>query len=644
MREPGVLLRWLALSLPLLATAVSAAQRLDVSGHTQRVIAVDGDCRFHPGDDSDGKLGWASTAFDDSAWQTMVRWPSVQSREPNFWLRCRFDPAPVSPDIQPILQVAGDFSYELFLNGHFLGAFGNLLNGRHTAGLVHQYSAAELSDRSHPFLVALRIAVYPTNYDLQPLPQLTVGPSAVLRDQYTAHVARAVADKSVIWLSYIVIAGAGLFFLALYLFDRSQVMLLWVSIAWLSLALIRLSEFLVTASIPIPSVFEYLCYSVGNTNGIATILFFFALAGRPVTRFFRIIAIFSLASTAPLILVPLFPLHQAMAIRWFLDVSPQFFSLAISASCLACLAPLFAFWPLNKIPRNQIPIFLAGSFWMLINFLYMGMQFPGLPFATSEYLKLQPLRSVAMALAAVVMTILLIHRIRATNRQRALFAGELQAARDIQQLLVPAHIDSAPWLHLQAAFLPAREVGGDFYRCRILPDGSQWILLGDVSGKGTAAAMTGAMLLGAAEGRESESPANLLGHLNSALCCSRIAGFVTCLVLRISPSGTLTLANAGHIPPYLAGRELPVQPGLPLGLAAQFTYSELAFTLPAGEQLTLLTDGVVEATNPTSKELFGFDRTAAISTQSASQIAAAAQNFGQEDDITVLTLQSRLPT
>ena len=221
-------------------------------------------------------------------------------------------------------------------------------------------------------------------------------------------------------------------------------MLLWVSIAWLSLALIRLSEFLVTASIPISSVFQYLCYSVGNTNGIATILFFFALAARPLTRFFRIIAIFSLASTAPLILVPLFPLHQAMAIRWFLDVSPQFFTLAISASCLACLAPLFAFWPLNKISRDQIPIFLAGSFWMLINFLYMGMQFPGLPFAASDYLKLQPIRSVAMAAAAVAMTILLIQRIRATNRQRALFAGELQAARDIQQLLVPAHIDSAP--------------------------------------------------------------------------------------------------------------------------------------------------------------------------------------------------------
>ena len=104
-----------------------------------------------------------------------------------------------------------------------------------------------------------------------------------------------------------------------------------------------------------PSVFEYLCYAVGNTNLIATILFFFALADRPITRFMRIVAISSFASTAPLILVPLFPLKQAIAIRWFLDVSPQFFSLAISASCLSCLAPLFAFWPLKKIARNHDP-------------------------------------------------------------------------------------------------------------------------------------------------------------------------------------------------------------------------------------------------------------------------------------------------
>jgi serine phosphatase RsbU (regulator of sigma subunit) len=110
------------------------------------------------------------------------------------------------------------------------------------------------------------------------------------------------------------------------------------------------------------------------------------------------------------------------------------------------------------------------------------------------------------------------------------------------------------------------------------------------------------------------------------------------LLLVVPSSALITLANAGHVPPYLDGAELPIQPGLPLGLMPQSTYSESAFTLPPGERLTVLTDGVLEATNPATKELFGFDRTAAISTQSAKTIAAAAQVFGQEDDITVLTL------
>ncbi len=69
-----------------------------------------------------------------------------------------------------------------------------------------------------------------------------------------------------------------------------------------------------------------------------------------------------------------------------------------------------------------------------------------------------------------------------------------------------------------------------------------------------------------------------------------------------------------------------------------FVYAETKLQLAPGDSLTLLTNGVVEATNPITRELFGFDRTAAISTQSAENIATAAQRFGQEDDITVLTL------
>jgi serine phosphatase RsbU (regulator of sigma subunit) len=117
------------------------------------------------------------------------------------------------------------------------------------------------------------------------------------------------------------------------------------------------------------------------------------------------------------------------------------------------------------------------------------------------------------------------------------------------------------------------------------------------------------------------------------------SGFITCLCLRIELGGKIILANAGHLAPYWNGIELPCECSLPLGLVPKLEYEETTIESKSGDQLTLMTDGVVEATHLTSKELFGFDRTAAISTQSAESIAAAAQAFGQDDDITVLTLK-----
>jgi serine phosphatase RsbU (regulator of sigma subunit) len=125
--------------------------------------------------------------------------------------------------------------------------------------------------------------------------------------------------------------------------------------------------------------------------------------------------------------------------------------------------------------------------------------------------------------------------------------------------------------------------------------------------------------------------------MNQRMLARSGGGFTTCLVLRADPAGTLTIANAGHIAPYLAGKELPLENGLPLGLAADTSYPESTFLLASGEQLTLLSDGVVEARDKTGA-LFGFERTAAITGQTADQIAKAAEQFGQEDDITALTL------
>jgi serine phosphatase RsbU (regulator of sigma subunit) len=149
--------------------------------------------------------------------------------------------------------------------------------------------------------------------------------------------------------------------------------------------------------------------------------------------------------------------------------------------------------------------------------------------------------------------------------------------------------------------------------------------------------MAAALLLGAAEERHSDSPVELLSHMNGVLCRARLGGFATCLCVDLAPDGELTLANAGHLSPYRGGNEMETAGGLPLGITPSVEFAASRMTLRMGETLTFVSDGVLEARTRRG-ELFGFTRTAAISTQAAEAIAAAAQAFGQEDDITVLKL------
>jgi serine phosphatase RsbU (regulator of sigma subunit) len=134
------------------------------------------------------------------------------------------------------------------------------------------------------------------------------------------------------------------------------------------------------------------------------------------------------------------------------------------------------------------------------------------------------------------------------------------------------------------------------------------------------------------------SPAEILAGLNRRLT-GRGSGFTTCVAIRLSSSGALIMANAGHLAPYLNGQELSSPPALPLGLDPAAAFAEQTFQLVQGDHLTLLTDGIPEATS--NHELFGFERTASLSVLSAAAIAEAAMRFGQADDITVLSVVAR---
>jgi serine phosphatase RsbU (regulator of sigma subunit) len=134
-------------------------------------------------------------------------------------------------------------------------------------------------------------------------------------------------------------------------------------------------------------------------------------------------------------------------------------------------------------------------------------------------------------------------------------------------------------------------------------------------------------------------PAAILAGLNRRLHGRLRHGFATCIVLHLDGDGNCTLANAGHLAPFLNTTELELPPALPLGLDPSATYESVLIPLDIHARLTLYTDGLLEARKPTG-ELFGFDRlqqlmAASPTAESAVQTAVA---FGQDDDITVLTL------
>jgi serine phosphatase RsbU (regulator of sigma subunit) len=216
--------------------------------------------------------------------------------------------------------------------------------------------------------------------------------------------------------------------------------------------------------------------------------------------------------------------------------------------------------------------------------------------------------------------------------------ADLSAARSIQHLLIPKEIPPAPGLKIEAAYHPAQEVGGDFFQVIPVTTDKTLIVLGDVSGKGLPAAMTVSLVVGVVRTlvEFTSSPGAILAGLNSRLV-GRGTGFTTCLAIEIDRTGKLKFANAGQLAPYRNGVEIDSEAGLPLGILPDLDFPEMTLQLAVGDRLTLMTDGIPEATS--DRELFGFARAEGLSQQSAQKIAEAARQFGQTDDITVVSIE-----
>ena len=251
-----------------------------------------------------------------------------------------------------------------------------------------------------------------------------------------------------------------------------------------------------------------------------------------------------------------------------------------------------------------------------------------------------PERVLSLALFVAILFATYSYILEAQER-RMLLEGEVAGGREIQKVLVPDDIPQIAGYAITGSYTPMLEVGGDFFQVIPIDEGSAIVALGDVSGKGIKAGMNVSMIVGVLRAEAGlTSPAEMLGSLNRCLAGRMSGGFATGVVFRIDQDGTVTFANAGHLAPFLNGQEFPLEASLPLGLIAYSDYSEIAMQMQPGDQLVLYTDGVLEATNPDTKEMFGFERMSKLfaSLPSAAEAARAAIAFGQDDDVTVLTI------
>src|SRR5258708_18099589 len=198
---------------------------------------------------------------------------------------------------------------------------------------------------------------------------------------------------------------------------------------------------------------------------------------------------------------------------------------------------------------------------------------------------------------------------------------DLDTAREIQLQLLPRGAREVPGLDSTAAYVPARELGGDFYDFLPYGEGRLALALGDVSGKGTAAALFGSLAIGMLRELTSQNalaPADMLAVLNRRLHAARLEARFIALTFSVYDAAdrTLTIGNAGGTHPLLLrdGQlvNIPVD-GIPLGLFPEVQYTVTIINLQVGDVLIFASDGILESENARHEE-FGSERLSALIT------------------------------
>ncbi len=641
-------LRAFVLSAGLFVMACSAAsfayaQTVDFDKDRVPMTVLHGPWRFHAGDDA----SWANPAFDDSGWSLLNAdkgWSEqgYAGYGGVAWYRLAIAlPAHHGPLALYIPNV--DVSCQVFANGRLIGQVGGLPPQPH---LVSQsrilFAIPNDVAATGRLLLAIRIWE-PANYATA-LPG-GLYPAPRIGDAHDLARFRTLAGYELGWenSSQMVELFAnfigGLASLILFALRRKEREYLWFGIYLLNWSLYNVHQ-LYSAFRPVPyDASQVLTYLLLGLGYYAFVQFLAALCGQ-TRSWLRVAAEFLGIAGAFLLMVSVFQPqgHWGLGFYWvFTGYNACLFAIVYrswrAGSGDAAILMFPVSWSLpNPVLHalGSLPAF-GHQAWMqaYLHFYRSGIQWP-FPYWVAN---------LSGDLVNLVVLIVLIRRFARSRRDEERLESELEAARTVQKVLIPDEVPTIPGFRVQAVYKPASEVGGDFFQIIATKSGGALIAIGDVSGKGMPAAMTVSLLVGTFRtlAHYTQSPAEILRAMNQRMLTRSDGGFTTCLVLRADCDGNVTAANAGQLAPYLGGREVSVEYGLPLGLAADSRYVESRFHLKPGEPLTLLTDGVPEARNAEGR-LFGFESTAAISTEPAEAIAEKAREFGQKDDVTVVKL------
>ncbi|HEY0174425.1 MAG TPA: SpoIIE family protein phosphatase [Pyrinomonadaceae bacterium] len=238
------------------------------------------------------------------------------------------------------------------------------------------------------------------------------------------------------------------------------------------------------------------------------------------------------------------------------------------------------------------------------------------------------------------------------------YERELQLAREIQQRFQPTAPPVVPGFELQGISFPSYQIGGDYYDFIPCPDGRLVVALGDVSGKGTSAALLMSSLHAAVHAQVASCRpiTETVGAVNRYLADNTPANrFVTLFYAELDPlTGALSFINAGHNPPIIAHESGTLEHlgagGVPLGIIPDFDFREGRTQLRPGDTLVAYSDGVTETQNPAGDE-FGTMRLQEVITQNLDRsaaglrdkieaaISAFAQGMPAVDDITLVIVK-----